>query len=84
MIISTLFYEVPKDTESAITEDVQTRPLIAYEASSGTLLHVDYNEAADDEDVELHMRLLWKYIHFSYYLRALVLILLDSDIRKCG
>ncbi|KIJ49571.1 hypothetical protein M422DRAFT_44915 [Sphaerobolus stellatus SS14] len=60
MIISTLFYEVSKDNDNAIVDDALTPPLVAYDATSGTLLHVDYNDISEDEDIELHMRMLWK------------------------
>lgn len=58
MIISTLFYEVKEEDKSS-SEDAITPPLIVYDTKTGTLLHVDYSGDTEDE-LELHMRLLWR------------------------
>ncbi|KAF8495847.1 nucleotide-diphospho-sugar transferase [Gautieria morchelliformis] len=61
MVISTLFYEVDDGQEKPSSDDSANYPLIAYDATSATLLHVDYSDDTEEDELELHMRLLWKY-----------------------
>jgi translation initiation factor eIF-2B subunit gamma len=61
MVISTLFYEVDDGQEKASSDDSVNSPLIAYDTTSGTLLHVEYSDDTEEDDLELHMRLLWKW-----------------------
>lgn len=60
MVISTLFYEVDHTSDNHISDDSVIPPLIAYDTTTGTLLHVDYSDDTEEDDLELHMRLLWK------------------------
>ena len=59
MVISTLFYEVDEGQDKS-SDDSANPPLIAYDTTSGTLLHVDYSDDTEEDELELHMRLLWK------------------------
>ncbi|KAF8578004.1 nucleotide-diphospho-sugar transferase [Ramaria rubella] len=61
MVISTLFYEVDRESDKSSPDESMAPPLIAYDTASGTLLHVDYSDEAEEDELELHMRLLWKY-----------------------
>lgn len=63
LVISTLFIEVTNDEEKN-SEDSQAPPLIAYDENSRTLLHVDYSTATEVDELNLHMRLLWKSVEF--------------------
>lgn len=60
MMISTLFYEVSKDGDGIFADEAIAPPLVAYDTESGTLLGVDYNLESEGDELELHMRLLWK------------------------
>ena len=60
MVISTLFYEVDEGLDNSSSDDSVKPPLIAYDTTSSTLLHVDYTDDAEADELDLHMRLLWK------------------------
>jgi translation initiation factor eIF-2B subunit gamma len=60
MVISTLFYEVDHGPDKPSSDDSVIPPLIAYDTTTGTLLHVDYSDDTEEDELELHMRLLWK------------------------
>jgi translation initiation factor eIF-2B subunit gamma len=70
MVISTLFYEVKEEEDKSSSEDPVTPPLIVYDTKTGTLLHVDYSDDTEEDELELHMRLLWKLVTSVKYTKV--------------